>query len=86
MKNEDIDQIEVITSPQNGNFRSIEQYYQNFDQITDKQVIDIIKKFIVITNFEQGLFDSLLKEDSNDKYLQKIDLFTYPILVPESTY
>jgi len=44
LKNEDIDQIEVITSPQNGNFRSIEQYYQNFDQITDKQVIDIIQR------------------------------------------
>jgi putative phosphoribosyl transferase len=43
LKNEDIDQIEVITSPQNGNFRSIEQYYQNFDQVTDKQVIDIIE-------------------------------------------
>jgi putative phosphoribosyl transferase len=44
LKNEDIDQIEVITSPQNRNFLSIEQYYQNFDQITDKQVIDIIQR------------------------------------------
>jgi putative phosphoribosyl transferase len=44
LKNEDIDQIEVITSPQNRNFLSIEQYYQNFDQVTDKQVIDIIQR------------------------------------------
>ena len=44
LKNEDIDLIEVITSLQNGNLRSIEQYYQNFDQITDKQVIDIIQR------------------------------------------
>jgi putative phosphoribosyl transferase len=42
LKNEDIDQIEVITSPQNRNFVSIEQYYQHYDQITDKQVTDII--------------------------------------------
>ena len=59
-KNEDIDQIEVIASPQNRNFESIEQYYQHFDQITDKQVRYHTKKFRVITNFEQGLFDSLL--------------------------
>jgi hypothetical protein len=60
LKNEDIDHIEVITSPQNRNFVSIEQYYQHFDQITDKQVRYHTKKFRVITNFEQGLFDSLL--------------------------
>jgi predicted phosphoribosyltransferase len=44
LKNEDIDQIEVITSPQNRSFVSIEQYYQHFDQITDKQIIDIIQR------------------------------------------
>jgi len=43
LKNEGIDHIEVITSPQNHNFTSIEQYYQNFDQVTDNQVLDIIK-------------------------------------------
>jgi putative phosphoribosyl transferase len=43
-KNEGIDQVEVIISPQNRNFISIEQYYQNFDQLTDKQVIDIIQR------------------------------------------
>jgi putative phosphoribosyl transferase len=44
LKSEDIDHIEVITSPQNRNFVSIEQYYRNFDQITDRQVFDIIDK------------------------------------------
>jgi predicted phosphoribosyltransferase len=44
LKNEDIVQNEVITSPQNGNSRSIEQYYQHYDQITDKQVNDIIQR------------------------------------------
>jgi putative phosphoribosyl transferase len=44
LNNEDIDQIEVITSPQNRNFVSIEQYYQNFDQVTDKQVIEIMQR------------------------------------------
>jgi putative phosphoribosyl transferase len=44
LKHEDIDRIELITSPPNRNFVSIEQYYQHFDQITDKQVIDIIQR------------------------------------------
>ena len=44
LNNEDIDQIEVITSPRNSNFVSIEQYYQNFDQITDRQVIELIQR------------------------------------------
>jgi predicted phosphoribosyltransferase len=42
LKNEDIDGIEVITSLQNRNFVSIEQYYQHFDQITDK--LDFIQR------------------------------------------
>ena len=44
LKSEDINHIEVITSPQNSNFISIEQYYRNFDQITDRQVIDIMDR------------------------------------------
>ena len=44
LKNEDINHIEVITSPQNRNFISIEQYYRNFDQITDRQVFDIMER------------------------------------------
>jgi putative phosphoribosyl transferase len=38
LKNEDIDLTVVITSPQNRNFISLQQYYQHYDQITDKQV------------------------------------------------
>ena len=44
LKSEDIDHIEVITSPQNRNFLSVEQYYRNFDQITDRQVFEIIDR------------------------------------------
>ena len=44
LKTEDINHIEVITSPENRNFVSIEQYYRNFDQITDRQVIDIMER------------------------------------------
>ena len=46
LRNEDIDHLEVIISPQDSNFGSIEQYYQNFDQVTDKQVLDIIQRSI----------------------------------------
>lgn len=46
LRNEDIDHIEVITRPQNSNFGSIEQYYKNFSQVTDKQVMDIIQRSI----------------------------------------
>lgn len=35
LKNEDIDQIEVIISMQNSNFVSIEPYYNNFNQVKD---------------------------------------------------
>lgn len=42
LKNEDIYLIEVITGPQNRTFISLQQYYQYYDQITDKQDIDII--------------------------------------------
>ena len=46
LRNEDIDHLEVITSPQDSNFGSIEQYYQDFNQVTDKQVLDIIQRMI----------------------------------------
>ena len=42
LRREDVDHVEVITSPVDHNFRSIEQFYQNFDQFTDNQVLDII--------------------------------------------
>jgi predicted phosphoribosyltransferase len=44
LTNEDIDHVQFITSPQNRTFASIEQYYQNFDQITDRQVINIVQR------------------------------------------
>ncbi|HJT83381.1 MAG TPA: phosphoribosyltransferase family protein [Nitrososphaeraceae archaeon] len=44
MKREDINCIEVITSP-NFNFKSVEQYYKNFNQVTDNQVINILAKY-----------------------------------------
>lgn len=44
LKSEDINHIEVITSPENRNFVSIEQYYRNFDQIRDRQVFDIMER------------------------------------------
>jgi predicted phosphoribosyltransferase len=39
---EGIDHIEVITSPRDNNFRSVEQFYQNFDQVSDNQILEII--------------------------------------------
>src|SRR5918995_2383451 len=42
-KYENIDYIEVITTP-SSNFKTVEQYYKNFNQVTDKEVIDILAK------------------------------------------
>jgi predicted phosphoribosyltransferase len=44
LKKEAIDIIEVVTSPSSSNFISVGQFYQNFQPITDEQVIDIIRK------------------------------------------
>jgi predicted phosphoribosyltransferase len=44
LKHEGFDHIEIITSPVFG-FTSIEQYYKNFNQISDEQVIAIIAKY-----------------------------------------
>jgi putative phosphoribosyl transferase len=38
------DSIEVITSPSTSNFKSVEQYYQSFEPITDQQVIQIMMR------------------------------------------
>jgi predicted phosphoribosyltransferase len=38
------DHIEVIISPSSCSFKSVGQYYQSFEQITDEQVIEIIRK------------------------------------------
>jgi predicted phosphoribosyltransferase len=35
--------VEVITSPSSSKFKSVGQYYQDFEPITDEQVINIIK-------------------------------------------
>lgn len=41
LRREGIDYVEVITSPSNNNFRSIEQFYQNFDQVSDNEILEI---------------------------------------------
>jgi putative phosphoribosyl transferase len=38
------DSIEVITSPSTSNFKSVEQYYQSFEPVTDQQVIQIMMR------------------------------------------
>jgi predicted phosphoribosyltransferase len=38
------DAIEVITSPSLSHFRFVEQFYQNFDPVTDERVIEILQK------------------------------------------
>ena len=42
LRREGIDHVEVITSPNDGNFRTVEQFYQNFDQVSDNEILDII--------------------------------------------
>jgi putative phosphoribosyl transferase len=44
LKSENIDHIEVINTPENAGFKSVEQYYQDFPQVTDKEVIDSLAK------------------------------------------
>ena len=46
LKNEKIDGIKVITSPQNSKFLSIEQYYRNFEQVSEEQVLALIGRKI----------------------------------------
>ncbi len=43
VKNEGIDHIEVITTPNDDNFGLIEQYYLDFKQVSDEQVVDILR-------------------------------------------
>jgi putative phosphoribosyl transferase len=42
--NREADHVEVIISPSTSNFKSVGQYYQDFNPLTDEQVIDIIKR------------------------------------------
>jgi putative phosphoribosyl transferase len=37
------DHVEIITSPSTSNFKSVGQYYQSFEPVTDEQVIDIMR-------------------------------------------
>jgi predicted phosphoribosyltransferase len=39
------DHIEVITSPSTSNFKSVGQYYQSFEPVTDEQVIEIMRNW-----------------------------------------
>jgi predicted phosphoribosyltransferase len=43
LRSEGLDHVEVITSPVDTKFGSIEQFYQNFDQVSDNQILDIIQ-------------------------------------------
>ena len=47
LKNEDVDDIKVITSPQNSKFVSIEQYYRNFEQVSEEQILALIGRKIL---------------------------------------
>ena len=42
LRQEGIAHVEVIISPPDNNFRSIEQFYHNFDQVSDNQILDVI--------------------------------------------
>lgn len=42
LRSEGIEHVEVIISPTDNSFRSIEQFYQNFDQVSHGQILDII--------------------------------------------
>jgi putative phosphoribosyl transferase len=41
---EEADHVEVITNPSTLSFRSVGQYYRSFEEVTDKQVIEIMKR------------------------------------------
>jgi predicted phosphoribosyltransferase len=44
LKREAPDHIEVIITPSESRFKSVGQYYQSFEPVTDKEVIDIMQK------------------------------------------
>jgi predicted phosphoribosyltransferase len=39
----EVNHIEVITSPSSSNFKSVGQYYRDFEPVTDEQVINIMR-------------------------------------------
>ena len=42
LEREGVDHIEVIISPNDGNFTTVEQFYQNFEQVSDNEILDIL--------------------------------------------
>ena len=44
MLEKEADIVEVITSPSTSQFKSVGQYYQDFNPVTDEQVMDICTK------------------------------------------
>jgi putative phosphoribosyl transferase len=38
------DYVEVIISPSTSSFKAVGQYYQSFEQVTDEQVIEVMKR------------------------------------------
>jgi predicted phosphoribosyltransferase len=42
LKNE-VEQVEVITQPSSSNFNYVGQYYQEFPQVTDEQLIQVMR-------------------------------------------
>lgn len=42
LRREGIDHVEVIISPSDNNFGTIERFYQNFDQVSDSEILNII--------------------------------------------
>ena len=42
LRREGIDHVEVITSPNDSNFGTVEQFYQNFEQVNDNEILNII--------------------------------------------
>ena len=41
-------EVATVLEPSNGFFHSVEQYHQNFNPVTDEQVIEIIKERKII--------------------------------------
>jgi len=47
-KEGEADHIEVITAPSTSNFRSVGQYYQSFEPVSDEQVVTIMRNHNLI--------------------------------------
>lgn len=43
-----VNHVETVTTPSNSNFKSVGQYYQSFDAVSDEQVIEIMKNHNLI--------------------------------------